>query len=175
MDYRLNRVSNPRLRLRDGEVFLLSTLLLCSNCLRADDWPQWRGQHREGISQETGLLKEWPKQGPKLLWEVKELGSGYSTPAVVGQRLYVLGNDGLENEFVQALAVSDGKLLWQAPFARREWLTTPLRRLSRDKPSSIAARGAVAKRSKLKSRATLSRPRSFGAIPRTPFSSIPRF
>ncbi len=79
----------------------------------ASDWPQWRGPQRNGLSQETGLLKEWPKEGPKLLWQVKDIGSGYSTPAVVGERIYVLGNEGLENEFVQALAVRDGKRVWQ--------------------------------------------------------------
>ena len=34
----------------------------------AADWPQWRGPRRDGVSQETGLLKEWPRGGPKLLW-----------------------------------------------------------------------------------------------------------
>ena len=79
----------------------------------AADWPQWRGPQRNGISQETGLLKEWPKEGPKPMWQAREVGSGYSTPSVVGDRLYVLGNEGVENEFVQALAVQDGKRLWQ--------------------------------------------------------------
>ena len=77
------------------------TLLALVSCGLADDWPQWRGPQRNGISQETGLLKEWPKEGPKLLWQVDKLGSGYSTPAVAGDRLYLLGNEGLENEFVQ--------------------------------------------------------------------------
>jgi len=78
------------------------------------DWPQWRGPDRTGVSRETGLLKEWPKDGPKLLWHVKEIGSGYSTPAVVGDRLYLLSNEGLENEFVQAISLRDGKRLWSA-------------------------------------------------------------
>ncbi|HWI58669.1 MAG TPA: PQQ-binding-like beta-propeller repeat protein [Bacillota bacterium] len=78
-----------------------------------DDWPQWRGPQRDGISKETGLLKEWPKEGPKLLWQVKETGSGYSTPSVVGDRLYLLGNEGVENEFAEALALQDGKRVWQ--------------------------------------------------------------
>src|SRR6266704_3456978 len=72
--------------------------------LRATDWPQWRGPQRNGISQETGLLKQWPKEGPKLLWQQKNIGNGYSTPAIVGDRIYVLSNQGLENEFVQALS-----------------------------------------------------------------------
>jgi outer membrane protein assembly factor BamB len=82
--------------------------------LRANDWVQWRGSLRDGTSQETGLLKEWPKGGPKLVWEVKDIGSGYSTPAVVGRRLYLLSNEGLENEFVQAVGVEDGKRIWSA-------------------------------------------------------------
>ena len=89
--------------------FVFSTSL----AFAAGDWPQWRGPQRNGISQETGLLKEWPKDGPKLRWKVADIGSGYSTPAVVGERLYLLGNDGLENEFVEALAAKDGKRIWQ--------------------------------------------------------------
>src|SRR5215475_10627413 len=76
------------------------------------DWPQWRGPQRDGISQETGLLKQWPKEGPKLLWQVNDIGDGYSTPSVVGNRIYLMSNRGLENEFVQALSTQDGKPLW---------------------------------------------------------------
>jgi hypothetical protein len=78
----------------------------------AADWPQWRGPQRNGVSKETGLLKEWPKEGPKLLWQTKEAGDGYSTPAVVGDRLYLLSNKGKEEEFVQARAVKDGSPTW---------------------------------------------------------------
>ena len=79
----------------------------------AADWPQWRGPQRNGISQETGLLKEWPKDGPPLVWQARDVGSGYSTPAVVGDRLYLLGNKGLDDEFVEALAASDGSEVWK--------------------------------------------------------------
>src|SRR5512145_1974893 len=75
--------------------------------LRGDSWPQWRGPQRDGISQETNLLKEWPTNGPKLLWQLKEIGTGYSTPAVVGERLYIINSKGMDDEFVQALAVKD--------------------------------------------------------------------
>src|ERR1044071_8525334 len=81
----------------------------------ADNWSQWRGPHRDGVSQETGLLKEWPKDGPKLLWKVTDAGLGYSTPAVVADRLYLLGNEGVEKEFVEARSVKDGKRVWQTP------------------------------------------------------------
>jgi outer membrane protein assembly factor BamB len=90
----------------------LCVAALFAASLYANDWPQWRGARRDGISQETGLLKEWPKEGPKLVWEAKGIGSGYSTPAVVGRWLYLLSNEGLENESVQALSVEDGKRVW---------------------------------------------------------------
>jgi outer membrane protein assembly factor BamB len=85
---------------------------LVATTLSAADWPQWRGPKRDGISTETGLLKSWPAEGPKLLWQVKELGSGYSTPSVAAGRVYVMSNHGLEDEFVKALDVKDGKEIW---------------------------------------------------------------
>ena len=76
------------------------------------DWPQWRGPQRDGVSKETGLLKQWPKEGPKLVWQVNDLGDGYSTPSVVGDRIYLMSNQGMENEFVQARSTKDGKPIW---------------------------------------------------------------
>ncbi len=76
------------------------------------DWPQWRGPQRNGVSAETGLLKEWPQQGPRLVWQAKDIGDGYAAPSVVGNRIYILSNRGLDNEFVQALSTQDGKQVW---------------------------------------------------------------
>jgi outer membrane protein assembly factor BamB len=88
--------------------FLVSAL-----AVRADDWPQWRGRHRDGISAETGLLKEWPKEGPKLVWQLKDVGGGYSTPSVAGGNLFLMGD--LESEeFVRAYDTGEGKLVWEA-------------------------------------------------------------
>src|SRR4051794_18557664 len=84
----------------------------------ANDWPQWRGPERTGISKETGLLKEWPEGGPKLLWQAKDIGDGYSTPSVVGQRLYLISNRGMDNEFVQARAVKDGEPVWSTTIGK---------------------------------------------------------
>src|SRR5215216_781515 len=91
---------------------LVACVCLVTSVVQAADWAQWRGPNRDGISKETGLLKEWPKDGPKLLWQVKEIGSGYSTPAVVGDKLYLLSNEGMENESVTALTVVEGKKIW---------------------------------------------------------------
>ena len=86
--------------------------ILLSLAAHAGDWPQWRGPQRNGISSETGLLKEWPKQGPRLVWQAKDIGDGYAAPSVVGNRIYILSNRGLDNEFVAALSTQDGKQVW---------------------------------------------------------------
>jgi outer membrane protein assembly factor BamB len=64
------------------------------------------------VSAESGLLKQWPAGGPKLLWQDNDIGDGYSPPVVVGKRIYLMSNLGLENEFVQALSTEDGKPVW---------------------------------------------------------------
>ena len=89
-----------------------SGAVLLSLVAYAADWPQWRGPQRNGVSAETGLLKEWPKAGPRLVWQAKDIGDGYATPSIVGNRIYLLSNRGLDNEFVQALSTQDGKQVW---------------------------------------------------------------
>src|SRR5262249_36216150 len=84
--------------------WLFAVFCLSSQSLFAEDWPQWRWPDRNGISKETGLLPEWPKQGPKLLWQVNDIDYGYSTPSVVGDRLYLMSTDGDSDEFVRALS-----------------------------------------------------------------------
>lgn len=74
-------------------------------------WPQWRGPRRDGVSDETGLLESWPEGGPELLWRVDGLGTGWSSPIVVGQRLYITGD--VEDDLVVFAFDTDGALLWQ--------------------------------------------------------------
>ena len=96
---------------------LLLTLGLVTG-LNAADWPQWRGPDRTGISRETGLLKEWPKDGPKLAWQVNDAGVGYGAVAAVGDRVYLTGNEGMTNEFARALNAKDGKAVWTTPLGK---------------------------------------------------------
>ncbi|HEY3788111.1 MAG TPA: PQQ-binding-like beta-propeller repeat protein, partial [Urbifossiella sp.] len=73
------------------------------------DWPQYRGPNRDGHSKETGLLQDWPKGGPKLLWTFANAGVGYAGPAIVGDRLFTAGGRG-DSEFLFALDLkSEGK------------------------------------------------------------------
>lgn len=80
----------------------------------AADWPQWRGPDRSGRSPDTGLLKQWPTGGPKLVWHFKDAGLGYAGYSVAGGRLFTMGlrND---QEFLLALDIQNGRELWAAP------------------------------------------------------------
>lgn len=77
----------------------------------SDDWTQWRGPARTGVSRETGLLKEWPTGGPPLVWTAQGLGQGYGAVAIAGNRVFV---QGLRNgqSIVSALNLADGKSVW---------------------------------------------------------------
>lgn len=57
-------------------------------------WPQWRGARRDGWSAEQGLLRDWPDGGPKLLWKTTGLGRGWSSPILVGDRIWITGDAG---------------------------------------------------------------------------------
>src|SRR6188508_667126 len=77
----------------------------------AADWPQWQGPDRTRISKETGLLKEWPTGGPRLVWTGANLGTGYGSMAVAGDRVYLQGARG-PSSVVIALNRADGKEVW---------------------------------------------------------------
>lgn len=78
------------------------------------NWPQWRGPNRDGISKETGLLKQWPDGGPPLAWKAAGAGNGYSSFAVSNGRLYTMGLRG-DKEFIIAFDVATGKEVWATP------------------------------------------------------------
>ena len=83
-----------------------------------DDWPQWRGPRRDGVSAERGLLKAWPESGPPLAWKTTGAGQGYSSFAVAGGRLYTLGARE-DREHVVAFDIASGKRVWDAPHGQR--------------------------------------------------------
>ena len=78
------------------------------------EWPQWRGPNRDGLSKETGLLKQWPEAGPPLAWKATGAGRGYSSLSASKGRLYTMGLRG-EREFVVAFDFKTGKEVWATP------------------------------------------------------------
>jgi len=83
----------------------------------AGDWPQFRGPNRDGVSTETGLLKELPSGGPPLVWKATGLGVGYSTVSVVGDRIYTIGEDANASAVI-ALNGADGRQFWSAKLGK---------------------------------------------------------
>ncbi len=112
--------------LRTSREYLPATVVVFALCLiglsyqstaKAVDWPQWRGPNRDGVCTETGLLRNWPEGGPKLLWELTGLGKGYSSLAIVDGRFYTMGDVRIGSEKVQcvlAYDLSTRKRLWAA-------------------------------------------------------------
>jgi outer membrane protein assembly factor BamB len=79
----------------------------------AQPFQGWRGVNRDGIYNETGLLKTWSENGPQLLWVTHDAGKGYSSPVVVGDKLYITGlNDDNDKEVFVAYTL-DGKQLYR--------------------------------------------------------------
>ena len=88
------------------QVFTITAL--CPSLSLAADWPQYRGPNRDDVSAETGLLQDWPKDGPPLVWTFANAGVGYSGPAIVGDRLYITGGRD-EKDVLIALDLNSAK------------------------------------------------------------------
>ena len=95
-------------------LMIMTFVLLCLSGVAAQtagDWPQWRGPNRDGISKETGLLKQWPETGPALVWKASGAGTGYSSLAVANGRIFTMGLRG-DKEYVIAFDAATGKEVW---------------------------------------------------------------
>jgi outer membrane protein assembly factor BamB len=79
-------------------------------------WPQFHGPNRDNISTETGLLDQWPEDGPKLLWTADGLGHGFATVAIARETIYTAGDIG-DNTVITAIDL-DGRTRWQAKNGR---------------------------------------------------------
>lgn len=97
---------------------LFGTWCLVSAVLSAEadnhstaEWAQWRGPNRDGISSETGFLKNWPEEGPKVLWHIP-FGDGYSGISIAQDKVYTMAAEG-DDEFVICLDVSNGEEVWR--------------------------------------------------------------
>lgn len=93
---------------------LLAITLMIFGLLQACDQEvyQWRGTHRDGIFQESGLLDHWPAEGPELLWVYEGLGRGYAAPAVSKDKVFING-EAEGNTYLFALDL-EGQLLWKS-------------------------------------------------------------
>jgi outer membrane protein assembly factor BamB len=99
----------------------LAVFVACSSLplgAAAREWPQWRGPNRDGAASSFEAPSSWPERLTER-WKV-EVGLGYATPILVGDRVYTFTREG-EDEVLRALDAASGEALWRtsypAPFA----------------------------------------------------------
>src|SRR5215210_2176046 len=92
-------------------------LVLAGMANGADSWPTFRGLQRTSVAPDKGLLAKWPEGGPKLVWKAVGAGRGYSSLAIVGGRIYTLGDApstaGDKDEYLLCFNQADGRQLWK--------------------------------------------------------------
>ena len=99
-----------------SRVFLAGVLLAVSAA--ADEaprecfWPQFHGPRRDNVSADTGLLRRWPEDGPKLLWRAEGIGHGFATVAIADGRLVTAGD--IDGRTIITAMDLDGRILWHA-------------------------------------------------------------
>jgi outer membrane protein assembly factor BamB len=91
--------------------FIAVIAALSAVCAFAADWPGYFGPKRDSTSTEKGLLRSWPKEGPKVLWTAP-VGIGYGGPAVSGGKVYLLDRDDKVGDNLRVFDLSNGKELW---------------------------------------------------------------
>ena len=102
-------------------ITVISLLVLLSSCQQRNAGQkelQWRGENRDGVYHETGLLKEWPPDGPELLWHFEGLGNGFTSAAIAGGKLFITGLD--EDDLILFVFDLTGKLLAKKAIGK-EW------------------------------------------------------
>lgn len=101
-----------------NRILLTSIVLICglTQCKSKIEKSEWRGPNRSGVYTETGLLKEWPKEGPKMLWHIDSIPTGYSSVAIAHNTVYTTG---MKDSMDYLLAFDmQGGVKWEIPYGR---------------------------------------------------------
>jgi len=94
------------------ELILITVwMLFAASSACADEWPQWRGPKRDGVSSEKGLLQSWGANGPELIQTISDIGKGCSSPIIAGGKIFISGHVD-QNQILFCFSL-DGKKLWQ--------------------------------------------------------------
>jgi outer membrane protein assembly factor BamB len=102
-----------RIRIMYFRTFVSIILAVATISAFGTDWPQFRGADRNNISTETGLLRSWPAQGPKVLWKTS-VCEGYAGASISDGRIYLNDYDDQKKEhLIRCISLADGKDLWR--------------------------------------------------------------
>jgi outer membrane protein assembly factor BamB len=96
--------------------FILFSIFLLNSFVIAQTPTKWRGSNANGIYNETGLLKQWPADGPEILWHYDDLGEGHSSPVFANGVIYL--SAGLDSIGYVVVLNQDGELQWKAPYGK---------------------------------------------------------
>ena len=115
--------------------------LLVASTAPAQDWPQWRGPNRDGKVSGFTAPDTWPKALTQK-WKVN-VGLGDSTPALVGDKLYVFAEQGTD-EVTLCLDAASGKEIWNDKYASHGTISgAPTRHGQGPRSSPVVADGKV--------------------------------
>jgi outer membrane protein assembly factor BamB len=97
--------------------YFVILLFIISSCIKNNETSQWRGPNRNGIYQEENLLKQWPENGPELIWSNEGLGYGFGSVAIANGKVYVTGiADTIDSKGTLFSFNIDGELLWKKEY-----------------------------------------------------------
>jgi outer membrane protein assembly factor BamB len=93
------------------QVILIAAIVMITTGSTLADWPQYLGPNRNSISDQKGILRSWPENGPEVLWTVT-VGIGFGGPVVKDGNVYLLDRDDKVGDNLRCLDLSNGKELW---------------------------------------------------------------
>ncbi len=106
--------------MKKTKIAFVLAIIIFTQCTKKVEISQWRGENRNGIYQEENLLEKWPEDGPELIWENKDLGCGYSSAAVISDKVITAGTlDSITYLFAFS---HEGEILWKSKLGK-EWMT----------------------------------------------------
>ncbi len=113
-------LANGRIYARNASGQVVCVNVTAGGAAASRDWPQWHGPNRDAKSTETGLLKSWPAEGPKMIWSTAGLGLGWSTVSIADGMIYTTGMDKQTKQGWLFAFDMDGKPKWKQPYGP-EW------------------------------------------------------
>lgn len=102
-------------------LWCMAIILIAKSALQAEnksnDWYQFRGPDRSGLSSSTDLLTVWPADGPPLVWKTSGAGRGYASVAISDGKLFTIGDGPStaedENAYLLCFDLESGSPLWK--------------------------------------------------------------
>ncbi len=96
---------------RNKMFIALGVLMIIITNVEAHEWPQYLGSYRNSTSDQKGIIRTWPANGPDVLWTV-EVCLGYGGPVVKDGKVYLLDRDDKVGDNLRCFDLSNGNESW---------------------------------------------------------------